>query len=235
MKPRKITNPGVALTATAIALFYSTLAIAGDPLPLIGKDLDQNRDWVNSVMQGRNYMVEVDRQGKIKQIIDAGANGDGKDPGQDAKSAAHAKPTGLDVASADLPENYEGQGAVDYIGIDLPKVAAQYGLTPDKFKDMLLHDATIRVDINKRLFYVDTAIEQQGQNPGIKASVVGATASGYSSTDPSVPIASTAALANAFKLHSKPGASKTIYLDFDGYVATKTAWSSTTISAPAYD
>ena len=46
-------------------------------------------------------------------------------------------------------------------------------------------------------------------------------------------------LASTFKLHSNPTASKTIYLDFDGYVTTDTYWNSykglSSIATPKYD
>lgn len=45
-----------------------------------------------------------------------------------------------------------------------------------------------------------------------------------------------APLADTFFLHSRPGASKKIYLDFDGHVTTGTSWKSgATITTPAYN
>lgn len=41
--------------------------------------------------------------------------------------------------------------------------------------------------------------------------------------------------ANVFQLHSRPGATKVIYLDFDGQVTTNTPWSNGTIVNTAYD
>ncbi len=38
-----------------------------------------------------------------------------------------------------------------------------------------------------------------------------------------------------FSLHSKPGASKIVYLDFDGHLVSGTAWSSADLRARAYD
>ena len=46
-------------------------------------------------------------------------------------------------------------------------------------------------------------------------------------------------LSNAFLLHSRPTATKTIYLDFDGFTCVGTSWNTsnniTTIVSPAYD
>lgn len=45
--------------------------------------------------------------------------------------------------------------------------------------------------------------------------------------------------ADTFRMHSRPGASKTIYLDFDGFVANGTTWNDSyglsVINSPAYD
>jgi hypothetical protein len=39
------------------------------------------------------------------------------------------------------------------LGIDLPEIAASYGLTPEKLEETFLNNATIRIDRNNRLFY----------------------------------------------------------------------------------
>lgn len=220
----------IAAGIIAIAASSASLAFAADTSQLLGKDLDQNRELVNSVMQGRNYMVQVDQAGKIKQIIDTGANGDGSDPLQPA-AAANAVQADDAVASVELPINYEGQQAIDFLGAELPKVAGGYGLAPEKLREMLLSDDSLRIDGNNRMFYVD----QDSGNPGAGEPETAGGATTATTSNTTVPIASTAQLANAFKLHSKPGASKTIYLNFVGYTASKTAWSSSTIAAPAYD
>lgn len=43
------------------------------------------------------------------------------------------------------------------------------------------------------------------------------------------------AAVNVFQLHSRPGATKVIYLDFDGHTTRNTPWSSTPIVTTAYD
>jgi PKD repeat protein len=230
MKLRNKITSGIAVSVITAGLGFSTFALAGDTTQLVGKDLGQDRDLVATTMRGRNYVVEVDQQGKIKQVVDTGANGDGTDAQQIAQ-ATSVKTEPKKVSSVELPMNYQGQEAVEFLGSDLPKVAASNGFTPAKFKEMLLADATIRIDINQHIFIVDKAVEQEANLEPKTAGVVAAAAS-----NASLPIASPVALANAFKLHSKPGASKTIYLDFDGHTATGTAWSTATpIVAPAFD
>ncbi len=217
--------------ALAAGLAFSTLAIAADTTQLIGLDLDQNRDLVATVMHGRNYMVQVDQAGKINQVIDTGANGDGTDPLLAAGNASASTSTS-GVSSVELPVNYQGQYAIDHMGTDLPKIAANYGLTPEKLRDILLNDDSARIDSDNQMFYVDDNAHQHGSDEPTIAG--GATVSTTNNTP--VPIASSAQLTNAFKLHSKPGASKTIYLNFVGYTATRTAWApSSSIVAPAYD
>ena len=76
---KKIQFKTIAL-AVVIGFPFSALTFGADTSQLIGKDLDQNRDLVSSVMNGRNYLVQVDQQGKIKQVFDTGENGNGSDP-----------------------------------------------------------------------------------------------------------------------------------------------------------
>lgn len=56
-------------------------------------------------------------------------------------------------------------------------------------------------------------------------------------TEPSTSSAGSISATNVFNLHSKPGSSKVIYLDFDGHVISGTAWnsSSSTLTAVPYD
>ncbi len=58
-------------------------------------------------------------------------------------------------------------------------------------------------------------------------------------TDTSESQAPAATLSDTFSLHSNPGASHTIYLDFDGHITQNTTWNSwkgiSTIETPAYD
>lgn len=221
----------ITIVLWALASFTTGLS-AADHSDLIGIDLDQNRDRVSAVMQGRNYVVRVDQDGKIKQIIDTGANGDGTLPQLLAANQSNSHdPSKAD--SAALPKNYQGQDAIDYIGTDLPKVAANYGLTPEKLKDLLLNDATVRIDSNYQIFYVDVDAEQHVDQH--EATVTADSTAGVTGANSTIPIATTAQLADAFKLHSNPGASKTLYLNFVGYTGSNTVWSSGTISSTPYD
>jgi PKD repeat protein len=215
----------------AAAFTFSTNILAADQSQLIGMKLEHSRELVAARMKGRNYVVQVDSNGKIQQLLDAGANGGGTDPQQLAKSTGTpARISG----PVDLPENYQGQDAIDFLGKNLAQVAQNTGLTPAKLQQMLLQDGTMRVDANGRIFYVEDTAEQQAEIMAGK-SVTTKVLAGATSSAAAVPIATSVPLANALLLHSKPGASKILYLDFDGHSATGTAWSTSTISAPAYD
>lgn len=75
----------------------------------------------------------------------------------------------------------------------------------------------LRVDNEGGVFFADTY-----KPDGNTENASGTTAS---TTDASATTA-----ANAFSLHSKPGSSKVIYLDFDGETISGTAWNSSTAS-----
>lgn len=235
MKLYNVIRSSVVLSLIASCIVASPLTIASDSSQLAGKNLGQNRDLVNSVMQGRSYVVEVDPQGGIKQVIDAGANGSGKEaqPVVARAEADKKQETAEEPSSVAMPESYQGQLAIDYMGADLPKIAANYGLSEDKLKDQFLTDNTIHIDSTNHIFYVEETAEEI--IPSVESTEDVEFAGAATASGSALPIGSTPVFADAFKLHSKPGAKKTIYLDFDGYTAINTAWSATTIQAPAFD
>jgi PKD repeat protein len=109
-----------------------------------------------------------------------------------------------------------GQAAIDALGEHLPVIAQSYGHTPEELRGMLISDHTLHVDESGRLIYLDEPLP-----------------------DSTTTLAASAPypLANTFLLHSRPGAKRLIYLDFDGHVLTGTAWNSTysSITCPAWD
>jgi PKD repeat protein len=117
-----------------------------------------------------------------------------------------------------------GQRAIDLLGERLEAVAAWYGKSPDEFKEMLLSDRRLRIDQRGRLLAID---ELEGPLP----------ATAPAATSPSGLIDGTLApLDQTFLLHSKPGAKRTIYLNFKGATLTNTAWNTSgSIIAPPFD
>jgi PKD repeat protein len=102
------------------------------------------------------------------------------------------------------------------LGSKLPEIAAWYSQTEKELKDMCQKDKTLRMDRQGRLHYVC-----EGLLPLQNAVVKGTTATG-GTTSPS----GTLSVTDTFLLHSKPGASKVIYLDFDGHTTSGTSWNS---------
>jgi PKD repeat protein len=100
----------------------------------------------------------------------------------------------------------------------------------------LREDRTLWVDRNGRLFYVEEHLPpQQPEPPKPVKPAPGSTAPAGAST----PMSASIPLSETFLLHSRPGARRTIYLDFNGHTASGTAWNSNyalgTITSPAFD
>ena len=117
----------------------------------------------------------------------------------------------------------EGQMAVNKLGTRINEIANWYGKSPDALRKQLLHDRDVKIDSKGRLFVVEEMV----------APLAGATAEAQQA----VLQGQIAPLDQTFLLHSRPGAPRTIYLDFNGATITGTAWnsSSSTINAKAYD
>lgn len=116
-----------------------------------------------------------------------------------------------------------GAAAVTQLGQNLPGVAAAYGIDAASLRLLFLRDGDLAADAAGRLHYLDSTVA-----PG---PVGGSTAApGVSAIDP----------ASALALHSRPGASRTIYLDFDGHTMSGNGWTANynggaNIVAPAFD
>lgn len=128
-----------------------------------------------------------------------------------------------------------GQRAVDLLGPRLPSVAAWYRKSSDEFTSMLLNDARLRLDQRGRLFAVDelTAPLKSSNTTPSQVMVVTSTTSNGLLDGQLAPLDQT------FLLHSKPGAQRTIHLNFTGATLTGTAWNTTagvaTITAQPFD
>jgi PKD repeat protein len=124
----------------------------------------------------------------------------------------------------DLPEvRSKGQRAVDLLGTRLPEVAAWYRKSPAEFRSLLLNDRRLRLDRRGRLF-----VEEELEQP---LAAEPAAASSTSLTGELLPLDQT------FALHSKPGAKRTVYLNFRGALIGNTAWNNGggTITALPFD
>ena len=120
----------------------------------------------------------------------------------------------------DRPER--GHAAVDRLGANLPQVARCYGVPAAELRRRFLADPTLAADQAGRLHYAEP-VPQAVEMPlatGGEAPVI--------------------APEHTFQLHSRPGAKRTIYLDFDGHVLSGTGWNmnynaGADIVAPPFD
>ena len=111
-------------------------------------------------------------------------------------------------SGADQPEEFlqraaRGRVAVERLGADLPEVAALNDLSARGLKRLLLEDPTAWVHSSGRVFFVDPAPND---------------------ITPVVPAEAPYPYAQTFQLHSRPGSTKTIYLDFDGHYVSGSLW-----------
>ncbi len=131
---------------------------------------------------------------------------------------------GADASSfpaVSLPGVGRGAAAVDALGRDLPAVAAAYGYGAAQLRLMLLSDGDLAVDQAGRLLFTDGAPDFAPLPDG---------------TAPAAVIPTT----SAFSLHSRPGASRTVYLDFNGHTMSGNGWTANynggaDIVAPPFD
>ncbi|MCB1958866.1 MAG: hypothetical protein KDG55_24590, partial [Rhodocyclaceae bacterium] len=113
-----------------------------------------------------------------------------------------------DFPGLSLPEAASGQRAIEMLGQHLPAVARWYGKSAEEFVAILRRDATAHIDRNGRLHYIDTHVVEAAPD----------------ATGTAAPEAAVIPDEQTFLLHSRPGALRTIYLDFNGHTTTGTAW-----------
>lgn len=138
--------------------------------------------------------------------------------------SAHAAPREKpEFPRLELRERSGGQRAIELLGKRLPEVARWHRKSEREFAAILRRDRSARLDRRGRLHYVEDVIIA-------KAPLASGSAA---------PAAPSYPLDQTFLLHSRPGAQRTIYLDFNGHTAVNTAWNDgyglATISSPPYD
>ena len=141
-----------------------------------------------------------------------------------------------------LPEpRAQGQRAIDALGDRLADVADWYGKSPDELRALLLRDRRLKVDQRGRLLVVEEldeplpvtrAPDRRATGP-MAAPAAGAgagAASGLLSGELSP-------LDQTFKLHSRAGAARTVYLNFQGAQLAGAAWNGSggTLNALPFD
>lgn len=121
------------------------------------------------------------------------------------------------LPQVELKTNVRGEEAIKALGNKLPGVAAHHGKSAEELKKALKEDHTLWVDKNGHLYYVEEPLPSKINLINNKAA-----------DQISIPLDQT------FLLHSLPGASKVIYLDFDGNIVFNPDGSVSTVSPP-YD
>ena len=111
-----------------------------------------------------------------------------------------------------LRASAHGAAAIERLGDDLDRVARLNSMTVAELQDLLREDSTAWVHPTGRIYYVDEVPE------GITPTAAAQAPYPYDQT---------------FQLHSRPGSTKTIYLDFDGQTVTGTAWNGVGFLLPA--
>ncbi len=108
-----------------------------------------------------------------------------------------------------LPGHYRGTEAIRALGTLMPEVAARYYRSAADLRRGFLQERDLWVDDRTRLYYACSALPDPNKG-GVRARGTG--------DAPPFPESET------FKLHSRPGSRKTVYLDFDGHLTSGTSW-----------
>ncbi len=143
--------------------------------------------------------------------------------------ASGQKPSGPGFpAGIRLAAKARGEAAIAALGVRLPEVAAHYGKSPQRLRGILRADDTLWVDPVGELFYACPPACADCAHEALEGEAVIAESIGP--TDPG-PFDT----AEAFLLHSRPGANRVIYLDFNGHVDNTPGNWKDGASAPPYN
>lgn len=144
MKTRNIIISTILATASAVVL-SSPIQAANAP--------DQTQ------LTGKNFVKEFDKNGDVKRTIITGNAGDGTE----ALIVSGAAPV-VDVAgdkatvNTPLPNSVQGQDAINFLGNNFNKTAADNNVTPEKLKE-ILNDPTMHLDTaTGKIFVIDSSV-----------------------------------------------------------------------------
>lgn len=128
-----------------------------------------------------------------------------------------------------LDQPVRGAAVIDALGSRLPELALWYGKSVEDLDGILRTDTDVWADASGHLF----SICEFGALPTEPAEVTSRLVRSAGAS-----VASTL-LDQTFSLHSRPGSSKVIYLDFNGHETTGTLWNQLagrqTIITPSFD
>ena len=127
-----------------------------------------------------------------------------------AKAQPAIEPGSHSFPQITLPDAAHGEQAIRALGQHLPEIAQAYGKSIEQLTDLLGRDRTLTVDRRGRLFYLDDTLPLPQPETTQQSDALVATAA--------------ESLDQTFFLHSRRGAKRIIYLDFNGHVLSGTAW-----------
>lgn len=126
-----------------------------------------------------------------------------------------------------LEERMHGEAAIRALGARLPEVAKANGITANQLTHRLRQDDQLWVGESGTLLFVDEGLTQPGEDDHAHEAEHTEDVAHAEETTATSPSWSTHDPADAFALHSRPGASRVIYLDFDGHDTPGGGWSGT--------
>jgi PKD repeat protein len=137
-----------------------------------------------------------------------------------------------------LPAPARGNAAISALAAHLPEVARAYGLDAQGLTTLLRTQPSLGTDKAGVLFFACDGLANAAAGAG--SASVPMPPSNATLPNSSVAQIASGAVADAFQLHSFPGAGRLIYLDFTGHVTSGTAWNSNvtggaTINSQAFD
>ena len=240
------------LTVHTAATFAQTITPQGNlaqTLPMLGAEIPSeplyfsSREDAEKALLGYNYVLTMLADSRVQANV-SGLNGSGlHNPIDLVKADAQKSLAKSNDATQDsemespfpqvsLAQKLNGQAAIDALGDKLPLVAKAYDMSAERLENILRTDLSAWIDEGGRLLYIETDTKPAPQS---KASQNGSTANADTTSGTGTFATLASSTADPFTLHSKSGSNRVIYLDFNGHVASNTAWNSGTLNAQAYD
>jgi PKD repeat protein len=124
-----------------------------------------------------------------------------------------------------LPDNAKGAAAIAALGEHLPAVAKAYGLEARGLRDLLETQPNLAVDVDGALLFLCEGLAVDIPKPHGKGKKDDDLEDAITATS-STSALLTGSSVDALQLHSLPGASRVLYLDFDGHTTSGTSWNS---------
>jgi hypothetical protein len=144
-----------------------------------------------------------------------------------AGTAANPKQRAFGTGTAVNPQQraaVASQASDDRLSI----AGARVGWTLDEVKATAARDKDLHVSADNRLFYACKFSDPTKSSGGASKIQTGPDTSTYTGVPPTVTAVT------AFQLHSRPGASKTLYLDFNGHTTPAGYWDTNAVTIPAF-